>query len=636
MFVSEDAVLLPRPQHLTRLSGTHTLRPDCFIWLRGELPSSLLRTGRLIQQSLGACGPRWELTAAGGTDVRRIGAVVQVAPEHIRRPEAYQLTISAGQIGIAAHDAAGAFYAANTLKQIARQCAGESALPCLRIEDWPDFPHRGVMLDISRGKVPTMETLYALVDMLSEWKLNQLQLYLEHAFAYRDHPDVWREVSPMTGEEMLALDAYCRERFVELVPNQQSLGHLERWLVHPRYVHLAETPEGFDAPWGWFPTPFSLSPAEPGSLELLAGLYDELLPHFSSRQFNVGCDETFDLSLGKSRAVCQERGVGRVYLDFLLKIHALLRGKGRTMQFWGDIILHHPELIPELPDDAIALAWGYEAQHPYGEQCERFRQANIPFYVCPGTSSWDSIAGRTDNAIANIRSAAEQGLAHGAIGCLICDWEDGDGDDAQGHWQHLPMAFLGYTYGAAVSWALEANRNLDVPRALDLHAFQDAAGVMGRLVYDLGNAYQRPGVLLHNSSILFMLILQPDQPVGQGWTAGLTVDGLERTWQYVDRVMQPLFKARMARPDAGLVVAELRIAADLLRHACRLGIARLQTDGGAIAEIPATTRLSLADELTTILADYRTLWLARNRPGGLAESSRRMERLLAEYHPCEG
>ena len=54
----------------------------------------------------------------------------------------------------------------------------------------------------------------------------------------------------MTGEEILALDAYCRERFIELVPNQNSFGHMERWLPLARYADLAETHDWFDTPWG--------------------------------------------------------------------------------------------------------------------------------------------------------------------------------------------------------------------------------------------------------------------------------------------------------------------------------------------------------------------------------------------------
>src|SRR4029453_13120330 len=103
-------------------------------------------------------------------------------------------------------------------------------LPVGTVEDWPDVPVRGVMLDVSRDKVPTMETVRALVDRLAGWKVNQLQLYMEHTFAYRDHEDVWRAASPFTAEEVVELDAYCRARHVELVPNQNCLGHWERWL----------------------------------------------------------------------------------------------------------------------------------------------------------------------------------------------------------------------------------------------------------------------------------------------------------------------------------------------------------------------------------------------------------------------
>jgi hypothetical protein len=332
-----------------------------------------------------------------------------------------------------------------------------------------------------------------------------------------------------------------------------------------------------------------------------------------------------DLGRGKSRAICEERGVGRVYLDFLLQIHELVQKHGRTMQFWGDIIMHHPELIPELPGDLIALEWGYEADHPFAADGEKFAQAGIPYYVCPGTSSWNTIAGRTDNAMGNLRNAAENGLAHGAIGFLITDWGD------SGHWQHLPISFLGYAYGAAVSWAAQANRDLDLPRALDLHAFQDAAGVMGRLAYDLGNAYQEPGVLLHNSSILNLLLLRPEQSLTEGRWAGLTVEGLERTQAYLEQTMARLPEAGLTRPDGDLITDEFRHAAALLRQACHLGFARLQVEGGRIADLPGKVRQALASELEDLIAEHRLLWLARNRPGGLEDSAGRLEKLLALY-----
>ena len=154
-------------------------------------------------------------------------------------------------------------------------------------------PAIGYMLDISRDKVPTMASLRRMVDVLSALGYNQFQLYTEHTFAYRDHRSVWADASPMTAEEVRALDAYCRERGIELVPNQNSFGHLEKWFKHPEYRPLAEAPYGgVKTPWGSTRVvPRALCPTDPRSIAFVASLYDELLPNFSSKLFNVGCEE---------------------------------------------------------------------------------------------------------------------------------------------------------------------------------------------------------------------------------------------------------------------------------------------------------------------------------------------------------
>ncbi|NPV68230.1 MAG: family 20 glycosylhydrolase [Anaerolineae bacterium] len=620
----QSLVLLPAPQRLNYLEGALELEPGRFIWLADGVP---LPIGRAVRAALAVAGPHWTLTAAR-LDGRQIGASIRLDPTAVLRAQGYTLSITPQGIEIVAHDRPGAFYAAMTLTQIARQME-DNRLPCLQIEDWPDFPSRGVMLDISRDKVPTMDTLYGLIDRLASWKINQLQLYTEHTFAYRNHTVVWAEASPMTGEEILELDAFCRERYIELVPNQNSFGHMLRWLKHPAYAHLAEAPNGFTFPWGRVSRePFSLCPTDPGSLALLAELYEELLPHFSSRQFNVGCDETWDVGQPgtRSEAIARQKGAGRVYLDFLRQIHDLVTRHGRTMQFWGDIIIKHPDLIPELPADTIALEWGYEADHPFDEHGAAFAASGIPFYVCPGTSSWLSIAGRTANALANLWSAAENGLKHGAIGYLNTDWGD------YGHWQPLPVSYLGFAYGAAVSWAAAANRTLDVPAALDHFAFQDEAGVMGQLAYDLGNVYQLAGVLGDNRSALHGLLMHADVPLGETWMAGLKAENLARAQAAIEEIMLRLDSAQIMALDADLIMDEFDLAANLLLHACKLGQAQLAAPGQKVTNIPGRQRKRLAEELEPLLDEYRRIWLARNRPGGLADSIARLEKLLALYH----
>jgi N-acetyl-beta-hexosaminidase len=210
------------------------------------------------------------------------------------------------------------------------------------------------MLDVSRGKVPTRQTLFELVDGLSAYKYNQLQLYVEHTFDFRSHPEIGAGTDPLTSDDILALDEYCRARHVELVPNLQSFGHQRHLLSLPRYQHLDEVG------WRW-----SLSPAREETYAVLDDLYTDFLPAFTSPWMNVDCDETWDLGTGQSRALAEQLGKGRLYLQHILKLRDLAAKYGRRIMLWADVLHNHPELMPELPDDVLLLDWEYEAADSY-------------------------------------------------------------------------------------------------------------------------------------------------------------------------------------------------------------------------------------------------------------------------------
>ncbi len=607
-------ILLPAPRSLRRAAGS--FRPaGGRIALMGAPAGDLLPIARRLADTLPPAAAWRPGAGAGGNS----DAVRMIANDRrVADPEGYVLTITRSRLTLAARSARGLFHGVSTLRQIVARSDG-GRLPCLTIHDAPALPHRGVMLDISRDKVPTLATLKTLIDRLASWKINQIQLYTEHTFAYRGHEEVWRDASPLTGADVLELDAFCRDRFVELVPNQNSFGHLHRWLTKPAYRDLAEAPNGCDTIWGRFNEPFSLNPVDPRSLTLLRGLFDELLPHFSSRQFNVGCDETIDLGKDRTKALCAKRGVGRVYLEFLLAIHKEVRARGRTMQFWGDIILKHPELVRELPRDVVALEWGYEADHPFAKDCGAFARARIPFYVCPGTSTWTAILGRTANMTANIHAAARHGLAHGAQGLLNTDWGD------HGHWQYLPFSYPGFALGAAAAWHPAGARTLDLAGALDRFVFMDRAGVTGRALLALGDTHLAAGVPAHNSTVFSRAMLSKliDLPKMKG----VMPAGWRRARDAVRRAAAPLSRARSDAPDGDLVARELGTAIRLAVHACdRAALAH-----GLPARAAVRERRRLRDDLRGIMRDHRALWLARNRIGGFRESVARMERADADY-----
>lgn len=621
--MSEKPLLLPAPRFLSVQDGELALADEKLIVLDTADGQALWFTAVSLQSALSQlAGVNWEIVA-GAVPYEQTGVTLSIAPGSVQNREGYSLTITAEAIYIVANEAAGAFYGVMTLRQLLRQYG--RSLPTLRLTDWPDFPNRGVMFDISRDRVPTMDTLYQLIDMLAAWKINQFQLYTEHTFAYRHHPVVWAAASPMTGEQILALDAYCRQRFMELVPNQNSFGHMRPWLTHDAYRHLAECPDGCDTHWGHFDEPFSLCPAEPGSLELIRSLYDELLPHFRSTQFNVGLDETVDLGNGRSQADVAQRGVGRVYLDFLRQIYREVKARGRTMQFWGDVIIKHPDLVAELPRDLIALEWGYEADHPFDQHGAIFANSGVPFYVCPGTSTWVTVAGRTDNALENLRNAARNGRQHGAVGYLITDWGD------MGHWQPLPVSYLGFGYGAALAWGVDNNETIDIAAILSRDIFQDETGTMGQLVYDLGNVYQIPGVASPNSSILARILLAtPDnwsQRVAQlerwaGKKIVLTREKLTETAVALQTILRRLPTAHMQCPDAHLITRELTWAGEMLQHGCHRALWMVHGAGDTAA---------LTADAGRLIAEYKEIWHQRSRPGGFIDSVARLEKMKASY-----
>ena len=225
-----------------------------------------------------------------------------------------------------------------------------------------------------------------------------------------------------------------------------------------------------------------------------------------------------------------------------------------------------------------------------------------------------TILGRTDNALGNIRNAAENGLARGAIGILNTDWGD------QGHWQYLPVSYLGFAYGAAVGWSLAANRDPGkLPRALDLFCFRDRAGVMGRLAYDLGNVYKTLGPRYFNASGLVRAMM----------TGKLTdirkhkeqkPEGYRRALAAIARAIVPLGRSCMDREDAELVKREFASGAALSRHAARRALLAYEDNPRRASR----AKKALARDLKGLIREYRELWHARNRPGGFIDSVRRL------------
>lgn len=594
----DDLLLLPAPQRVERRPGGVCVPA----WATVELALAALGSIETLTR------PPWSSLVRA----RITGGWCGMTPQ---QQQSYRLEIlgptgDGPPVHLEAPTALGLRHGAATLAQVLRRFPRE--LPLLRVVDEPTFASRGVMLDVSRDRIPTMEEFGRIVPWLASLKVNHLQLYTEHTFAYAGHEEVWRGWSPLTPAEIREIDALCIGHGIELAANQNCFGHLRTWLELPRYAHLAETHGDwvFDV-WAR-QGPFSLCPMDPRSLAFVEDLLGQLLACFSGRLVNIGCDETYDIAYGRSKDEVARRGRAAVYMEFVEKIGEIVRRAGKRAMFWADIALSHPEVVPSIPPDMIALAWGYEPDSPFERWCELLARAGRECWVCPGTSSWRSIAGRTSERRANIAAATRAGAAHGAHGLLVCDWGD------TGHWQQWAVAALGIAHGASAAWNADDAGELDAKSA-SLHALGDATMASGPWLERLGDAdvalretclgLARPGHTgrLRNQSALFLDLFKPLEE---------SVDvGLPSSWEAVLEHVEGDLARSVPSTGVALLDAELRHTLAMMTLAARRGAWRRRS-GGIGPEQSVVLRRAWADLAT----EHARLWGLRSRQGGLADS----------------
>ncbi|MCI9123732.1 MAG: family 20 glycosylhydrolase [Eubacterium sp.] len=339
----------------------------------------------------------------------------------------------------------GLLYAVQTLRQILRQTGG--MVPLLSIRDYPAIENRGYYYDVTRGRIPTLDYLKRIAGQLAFYKINQLQLYIEHSFLFEGCSEVWRDDTPLSAQDILELDAYCLELGIELVPSLSCFGHLYKVLRTRSFRHLCELEQEAGEPFRFSDrmAHHTIAVSNPQSLEWIKGRIEAYLPLFTSKHFNIGADETFDLGKGRSRARAETEGTDRLYIDFVKQLCRFLVDKGKIPMFWGDIICHFPQAVKELAPETICLTWGYDADQD-DRAVKKLAQAGAVQYTCPGVSGWNQLVHSLDTAFENIRRMCTYARTYGASGVLTTDWGD------YGHINHPDFGLPAMVYAAAFSW----------------------------------------------------------------------------------------------------------------------------------------------------------------------------------------
>lgn len=540
------------------------------------------------------------------------------APEPTGHEEAYRLRRHRGEVTIEAATEVGRYRARSTLAQLELlERMGEPVPADLEVVDHPVLDRRGVMLDVSRGRVPTVETLEWMVERLAALKVNHLELYLEASFDHPGHEEVCTPVGPYTAADVERLARHAALHHVELVGQQNCLGHMERWLAHPDHADLAALPGGYTTPDGSAHEPAAcLDPALPASWALAAELVTNVAGAFDAPRVHVGLDEPIDLNPAVWDAIFDVPGAPvpwagvdngsfcvplpparrAEYLAWVRRLRDLPALDGREMLMWADVMAPHPELLGQLPDGVTLVEWGYEADHPFDPRCGRIAAAGVPFWVAPGTSGWTSISGRWNAMRGNVEAAAAAGVRHGAAGMLVASWLT------------LPSVsdWPGFAWAAALAW--NPGRPTDLVAALDLVA--DGTVGFGDVWRRLGEVHDLVEPAIPEAgSVSEMFRTSGMAAIGLALN-GMTPDMLDAVDGSLAVASEHLDDLRPAGPSASLFRDELAWVAAALRWGTAAARHRL---GWAD---PAHPSGWLRAELDRLVAEEDRLWHVRNRPQG--------------------
>lgn len=636
---AEQPQLLPKPQHA--------------VWGKGSLPlgglSIVVAANASDEDHFAAASLASALSAIAGHSVvvadRSVaGRQLRLIREGTDTPlpttedhpgadsrEAYQLKLTPQGGEIRAHSSAGLFYAVQTVRQIAASSGASGSLPEVEIEDWPSLAYRGLMMDTAHGPLPTVDEIERQLDFIARFKLNQYYFYAEANIELQGYP-LLAYGARYSRQDIHRVVAYARERHIDVVPCMEFYGHLHDLFKLESYADLGVLPHGGE-----------INPRNAKLQTVLSDWLKQMAELFPSPWFHAGLDEPWELERAGPQAT---GGVApaTLYLDHLRFVAATLTKLGKRPMYWADVssgaqlFTRYPELARQIPNDAIAISWEYDANKDFGPALNPLIDRKSPFFVATGIWHWEDVSPQFSRTFQNIDGFVEQGRAGGALGVIHTAWTD----DAQSIYREALPAFA---YGGAAAWQKESvNRET---------FFADYS----RLVYPAEIAPDvAAGIRAMAESQSLLSEALGSETMFRMWDDPLTASHLKRYREQRENLhksrllaeeAQTHFLGALEHNDATGTLASLLLGARMLGYVCmrdlyaveiedgykRLGARPTSSDAHFYLGTQAASRnhsrlADLMDDATTLREAYREAWLKEYTPWRLGSALGRWD---AEY-----
>ena len=210
-------------------------------------------------------------------------------------------------------------------------------------------PVKGFHLDL-RIQVMTMPGLKELALKLQKQGINTLIMEWEATYPFEKHPMIPNRYA-YSRSEVISFVKYCKSLGIDVIPLQQSFGHVEYIMRNPRYIALREDQKDFS----------QVCPIESAlNKALFTELFTDLVSTHNSPYFHIGGDETYLLGhCHKCQAKAAKEGKSKLFVDHIKMLCDIVTSLGKRPVLWADIALKHPEALSLLPKETILVDWNY-------------------------------------------------------------------------------------------------------------------------------------------------------------------------------------------------------------------------------------------------------------------------------------
>jgi hexosaminidase len=211
------------------------------------------------------------------------------------------------------------------------------------------FKVRGFHLDL-RIQVMPMPALRAFAKKLSESGINTLIMEWEGTYPFEKHPLIPNRYA-YTKAEIIDFVKYCNNLGIDVIPLQQSFGHVEYILRNEKYKELREDQKDYS----------QVCPLQTKQdSALFTDLYTELVSTHTSKYIHIGGDETYLLGHDeRCKLMVAKEGKSKLYIDYIRMLCNIVIKLGKTPVMWADIALKYPDAINLLPKGTILIDWNY-------------------------------------------------------------------------------------------------------------------------------------------------------------------------------------------------------------------------------------------------------------------------------------